>query len=181
MADTAALAQVIPAGAFGMITLKGDLAATEVAAAVQAATGLTVPQRRRIRWADGCGAAWMAPDEVLLIVPADAVDAAMTAARDALGAAFVTLADVSGARVAFRIEGPRADEVLMKLAPVDIARMEPGEVRRSRAAQVAVAFWRDGAGFTLLCFRSVAGHVGELLAAAAAPGGAVLAEGGGGA
>jgi len=49
-------------------------------------------------------------------------------------------------------------------------RMEPDELRRTRIAQVAGAFWREGDGFTLVCFRSVAGYVMGLLTHSAQPG-----------
>lgn len=171
-----ALAAIGPAGPFGMLALKGDLAAPEVAAAVAAATGLAVPGQRRILRAEGHAVAWMAPDELLLLTPPEAASAALAAAGTALEGVFATLVDVSDARAAFRIAGPRADEVLMKLAPVDLALLSEGEIRRSRAGQVAAAFWREDAGFTLLCARSVAGYMGALLAQAAAPGGAVFAR-----
>jgi len=74
------------------------------------------------------------------------------------------------ARAVFRIEGARAGDVLMKLSPVDQARLEPGELRRTRAAQVACALWREGDGYTLVCFRSVAGYVMGLLTHSAQPG-----------
>ncbi|TAG30132.1 MAG: sarcosine oxidase subunit gamma, partial [Rhodobacterales bacterium] len=78
--------------------------------------------------------------------------------------------DVSDARAVFRIEGPKAADVLRKLVPADIDSLEPGELRRTRAAQVAVAFWQQDAGFTLVCFRSVAGYVMGLLSHSAQPG-----------
>jgi sarcosine oxidase subunit gamma len=78
--------------------------------------------------------------------------------------------NVSDARAVFRIEGAKADQVLRKLCPVDMDRLEAGELRRTRAAQVAAAFWQDEAGFTLVCFRSVAGYVMGLLSASAMPG-----------
>ena len=71
--------------------------------------------------------------------------------------------DVSDARAVFRIEGPKAAEVLMKLRPVDLPPLAPGELRRTRAAQVACAFWRDDDGYTLVSFRSVAAYVMGLL------------------
>ncbi len=51
--------------------------------------------------------------------------------------------------------------------------MQPGELRRSRTAQVAAAFWQADGGYTLVCFRSVAGYVMGLLTHAAAPGSAL--------
>ena len=70
---------------------------------------------------------------------------------------------VSDARAVFRIEGQKADQVIAKLCPVDLETLAPGELRRTRAAQVAAAFWRDETGFTLVCFRSVASYVMGLL------------------
>jgi sarcosine oxidase, subunit gamma len=67
----------------------------------------------------------------------------------------------------------QADEVLMKLAPVDLAAMVPGELRRTRVAQVAAAFWAADGGYTVVCFRSVAGYVMGLLTHAAQPGAAL--------
>ena len=52
----------------------------------------------------------------------------------------------------------------MKLCPVDMAGLAEGEIRRTRAAQVAAAFWKSGPEeFTLVSFRSVAGYVMGLL------------------
>jgi sarcosine oxidase subunit gamma len=70
----------------------------------------------------------------------------------------------------FRIEGAKADQVLAKLCPADLGALEPGELRRTRVAQVAAAFWADEAGFTLVSFRSVAGYVMGLLEHSARPG-----------
>lgn len=171
MAD-AAPTTVVPAPPMGMIALKG--AAGSLGPAVQAAVGLELPAQRRITLLDGRGVAWMASDEVLLILPPDGVSRALSAIAEATAEGFASAADMSSARAGFRIIGPRAEEVLMKLCPVDVARMAPGEIRRSRTAQVAVAFWRDGDGFTLICFRSVADYVAEALATAARPEGAVF-------
>ncbi len=77
---------------------------------------------------------------------------------------------VSDARAVFRVEGAKADQVLAKLSPVDFATLGPKEIRRSRSAQVAAAFWKEGDGFTLVCFRSVAGYVMGLLTHSAMPG-----------
>ena len=78
--------------------------------------------------------------------------------------------DVSDARAVFQIAGPHASDVLMKLAPVDFANLAPGELRRTRVAQVAAAFWQSGDGYTLVSFRSVAGYVMGLLEHSAQPG-----------
>ena len=68
------------------------------------------------------------------------------------------------------VAGDKADQVLAKLSPVDFDTLEPGELRRSRAAQVAAAMWAQDGGFTLVCFRSVAVYVMGLLTHSAQPG-----------
>ena len=81
--------------------------------------------------------------------------------------------DVSDARAVFRIAGPQVREVLAKLCPVDLspAVFQPGDLRRTRAAQVAAALWISGPDeFTLVSFRSVAGYVFDLLKTVSMPG-----------
>ena len=96
--------------------------------------------------------------------------AALDAIAAAMGGAHHLAADVSDARAVFRIEGAKATQVLAKLMPVDFATLEPGELRRSRAAQVAAAVWHDDGGYTLVSFRSVAAYVMGLLTHSAQPG-----------
>lgn len=60
-----------------------------------------------------------------------------------------------------------------KLAPVDLSAeaFQPGQIRRSRLAQVAGAFWMDDAEtFRVVCFRSAADYAFKLLKVAAQPG-----------
>jgi sarcosine oxidase, subunit gamma len=153
-------------GPLGMITLRGkNLSGLEKA--LKAAVGTKVPVQRRIEVSDQNACAWMSPDEYLLILPYDTVAKTMAGLGKALEGQHHLCADVSDARAAFRIEGPHAIEVLRKLVPADLDRLHPGEIRRTRAAQVACALWRDEAGFTLVAFRSVGRYVFDLLANAA--------------
>jgi sarcosine oxidase subunit gamma len=81
--------------------------------------------------------------------------------------------EVSDARAVFDVIGPHVREVLAKLAPVDLAPgvFEPGEMRRTRLAQVAAAFWMTGPdSFRVIAFQSVAQYVEDLLKTAAKPG-----------
>ena len=96
--------------------------------------------------------------------------AAMDALDKALKGQHYLAAVVSDARAVFRIQGPKADQVLAKLSPVDLGAMGPKELRRTRAAQVAAAFWMADGGYTLVCFRSVASYVMGLLTHSAMPG-----------
>ncbi|NTT86591.1 sarcosine oxidase subunit gamma [Tabrizicola fusiformis] len=157
-------------GPLGMITLRAKPDAAGLAAAISAATGCAVPAARRVVINGDRAAGWMSPDEYLLVLPYDQVAAALAAIAGALAGAHHLAADVSDARAVFRVEGDKATQVLAKLMPVDFATLEPGELRRSRAAQVAAAVWAQDGGFTLVCFRSVAGYVMGLLTHSAMPG-----------
>lgn len=162
-------ARVEEVGPLGMITLRGkDLSGME--GAIQAAVGVGLPAPRRIEQAGARTAGWMSPDEYLLILPYAETAAALAALDQALAGQHYLAVVVSDARAVFRITGEKAAQVLAKLAPVDLARLAPGELRRTRLAQVAAAFWAEEEGFTLICFRSVAGYVMGLLTHAAMPG-----------
>ncbi len=156
-------ARIREIGPLGMITLRCKPDVSALPKVVKTAVGVAMPGVRRIvrdgEWAAG----WMAPDELLLILPYDQVGNTLISIAKGLSGDHHLAADVSDARAVFRIEGPDAADVLIKLTPADITRLEPGELRRSRAAQVAAAFWADDGGYTVVCFRSVAGYMMGLL------------------
>jgi sarcosine oxidase subunit gamma len=113
----------------------------------------------------------MSPDELLVLVPYGEAQATVAALEQALAGTHHLVADVSDARAVFTIRGARADEVLRKLCPVDFDALAEGEIRRTRAAQVAAAFWKSGPEeFTLVSFRSVAAYVMGLLEVSVRPG-----------
>jgi sarcosine oxidase, subunit gamma len=155
-------AKITEIGPMGMITLRCDLAEKPVAAALKK-LGLSVPAPRRIAKAGARSVGWMSPDELLLILPYTEVAATLETLNKALAKIHFLAADVSDARAVFRIEGDKANQVLAKLCPVDLAKLEPNELRRTRAAQVAAAFWAEDGGYMLVSFRSVAGYVMGLL------------------
>ena len=163
-------AKVREIGPLGMISLRAQPDVPGLAEAIRAVTGTNVPERRRIVETGECAAGWMIPDEYLLIVPYGDTGAVMTKLAAALKDQHHLAVVVSDARAVFRIEGEKADQVIRKLCPVDMDMLEPGEMRRTRAAQVAVAFWRQGDGFTLVCFRSVAAYVMGILSHSAMKG-----------
>jgi sarcosine oxidase, subunit gamma len=150
-------------GPLGMIALRCAYDVKTLPKAVKTAVGVTMPGVRRIVQDGAFAAGWMAPDEVLLIMPYAQVGITLAKIAKVLKDEHHLATDVSDARAVFRIEGPGATEVLMKLTPADVANLAPGELRRSRAAQVAAAFWAQDNGFTLVCFRSVADYVMGLL------------------
>lgn len=168
------LVEIAEAGPRGMVVLRGDLASEAVARAVREATGQKPPEPRAIVLGAETGVAWMAPDELLILTDYKAVPAMLTALTQALEGAFATVADVSDARAVFTLKGVQACDVLAKACPVDFADFPVGTIRRTRAAQVAAAIWRTGEDdFTLVCFRSVAQYMWDLLRTLAQPGGEV--------
>ena len=155
----------------GMVTLRGDLAAARVQAAVAAATGCAMPDARRIVTQGDRHLAWMSPDEAMVFCPCDqAATLAVTLTQALAGQVHMAL-DVSDARVMFELGGDRIREVLSKLTPADVARLPLGEVRRSRLGQVAGAFWLTAPDRArIIVFRSVADYAALLLAHAARKG-----------
>ena len=167
-------AKVREIGPWGMITLRAKPGTKGLDKAVKAAVGTGLPAVRRMEWSGdadtGRGCGWMSPDEYLLVLPYAEVATAIAALEKALQGQHFLAADVSDARAIFRIEGAKAGQVLAKLCPADLDRMEPGALRRPRVAQVAGAFWGDASGYTLVTFRSVAGYVMGLLSHSAMAG-----------
>ena len=160
----------------GMITLRGDLSSAAIRKVARQMAGLDLPGPLECRIEGERWLGWMAPDEALMILPRGEVAAALAAAEGATAGAHATLVDVSEARVSFRVSGPCAREVLAKLTPVDLSAdaFTTGSLRRTRLGQVAVAIWQDEPGvFGLICFRSVARYVFELMSDAAKEGAAV--------
>lgn len=167
------IARIEECGLQGMITLRGDLSDKVVIKAVKDATGQKMPGQREA-FVDGeTGVCWMSPDELLVLVPYAEVEAKLAAMQDALSGVHALAVNVSDARAVFRVSGATAREVLGKVAPVDFSSdaFQPGQIRRTRLAQVAGAFWMDDAeSFRVVCFRSVADYVFKLLKVAAQPG-----------
>jgi sarcosine oxidase subunit gamma len=156
-------------GPSGMISLRAKADVAGLAEAIQSATGCDLPSQRQILRKGGKAAAWMSPDEYLLMMPIDQVTAALDAIARALAGQHHLAVDVSGARAVFTIDA-HARSVLSKLSPTDFAALPQGELRRSRLAQVAAAYWLEGDGATVICFASVAQYVFDLLCNAAKAG-----------
>lgn len=146
----------------GMITLRGDLSDP----AFGNALSVPIPEPRRINEGE-VRLAWMSPDELLAICPRGQVAGYIEALKPALSGQHHLVADVSDARAAFRLTGADAAlrETLAKLTPADMrpASLPRGEIRRTRLAQVAGAFWIDEGQATVICFRSVATYMEDIL------------------
>ena len=155
------------AGLQGMITLRGDLSGKVLQKVCTKVTGLSFPAQRKADVVGDKGLCWMAPDEVLVLMPHDQVSGALAAIDDGLKGQHYLAENVSDARALLTVQGPYAREVMAKLTPVDLHpdSFGPGDFRRSKLGQVAAAFWmRDDETFCVICFRSVAEYVFGLLA-----------------
>lgn len=153
-------------GLRGQVTLRVDLALPTVPAALADAVGLEVPAMRKVMVKDTRVAVWMAPDELLLVMPHGEVQGAVEALGKAFAGVHHLALDVSDQRVIFRLTGERVAELLAKGAPVDLSeRAFPvGAMRRTHIAEIPVGFWRrESTEWEIVCFRSMAPHLGEWL------------------
>lgn len=161
-------------GLRGQVALKGDLDSADMNRLVGEMIGVDVPGARQIAAAaDGRAAVWMAPDELLLLVPYAQAGEAVARAGEMLAGHHHLAVDVSDARVVLRLTGSAVGEVLAKGAPTDCSdrACPPGSARRTHLGGVAVAFWRlDGDTWEIVTFRSVAHHLLAWLEDASRPG-----------
>ncbi|MEW9921412.1 sarcosine oxidase subunit gamma [Marimonas sp. MJW-29] len=160
-------------GPIGMITLRGDLDDKALGKAAVAASGVTMPEKRMCGTQGEHGIAWMSPDELLIMCPYAEVHARLADLQEKLTKQHALAVNVSDARAVFEITGDKVREVVAKLAPVDMApdHFTPGMFRRTRFAQVPTAFWMpDETTVRIVCFRSVAQYMFDLLCVAAQPG-----------
>ncbi|MDO5647170.1 sarcosine oxidase subunit gamma [Paracoccus sp. (in: a-proteobacteria)] len=162
------LAQITRITGLGMVTIRADL--PRMGEALAESVGLPIPDATQITTDGKRSLGWMAPDELLLMLPVDQVADALILLEQALTGEPGLVVDMSDARVIIDITGPHTDDVITKLAPVDIARTTPGTLRRSRLAQTAAAFWRIPDGWRVIGFRSTADYLTTILHNAAAPG-----------
>lgn len=157
----------------GMITLRGDLSASAVKKAATSVTGAKMPTAGGAHIEKSGGLVWMSPDELLVLCPYADVASNLEKMRKTLAKSHALAVDVSDARAMFRLAGRGARGVMGKLAPVDFStdRFTMGTFRRSRLAQVPAAFWmQEPDAFHIVCFRSHAQYLFDLLKVAAQPG-----------
>ena len=162
---------VIERGLRGMITLRGDLAGAKLKKVCKSVTGADMPAQRGVTSKGENCIAWMSPDELLLLVPHSEADAVVAQIDAALKGTHYLAVNVSDARAMISVQGKGAREVLARVCPADLRpkSLGAGEMRRTRLAQVPAAIWTEnGKDFNVICFRSVAGYVFDLLANAAA-------------
>ncbi|MBR2574374.1 MAG: sarcosine oxidase subunit gamma [Loktanella sp.] len=171
--STAGAVTIREGGLRGMITLRGDLSNAKLRAICKKITGQVFPDKGKISATGEAGLCWMSPDEVLVLLPYAQVTDALTQIDAALAGQHYLAENVSDARALIHVEGAFAREIMAKLTPADLhpASFGAGDFRRSHLGQVAAAFWMmDADRFAVVCFRSVADYVHDLLVASAKAG-----------
>jgi len=166
------LVEVQEAPMRGMITLRGDLAASKVKKAATAASGTKMPSLGMVTCDEERAICWMSPDELLVTMPYTEVLDCVAQMEKTLGTAHSLVANVSDARAIFTLRGDEGAlrDVLAKLTPADMSAegCPVRAMRRTRLAQVPAAFWfQTQTEVQLICFRSVAEYVFKLLCQAA--------------
>lgn len=153
---------VTPAADLARLTLRGD------AAALGAAYDIALPAEPcRAASAGDRTALWLGPDEWLLLAPPGTLDPVIPV----LGAAVV---DVGHRQVGLVLDGLGAADVLAAGCPLDLhaSAFPPGMCTRTVFGKAEIVLWRqDEARFHLEVWRSFAGYVHGLLAAASRAGG----------
>lgn len=170
-AEFQGIAKIEELGLVGMITLRGDFSSDAFISAVEAVSGCDMPDVRKVTQGGGNRLAWMSPDELLLITEYTKVSAQVSEIEGKMSGDHFLAVNVSDARAVYRISGHLAREVVAKVAPVDMSDFAVGDFRRTRFAQVPAAFWISGAdSIDVVCFRSVAQYMFDLLSVAAQEG-----------
>lgn len=168
MAEMIQIGSVTPVRGLGMVSIRADLG--RCGDAIAEAAGLPIPGRIRIVAEGDRALGWMSPDELLLTLPGSEAAEAVRALTDALTGEHSLVVDVSDMRCVFDVTGPAPEQVLAKLSPTDFDGFPADGLRRTRAAQAPVAFWRIPNGFRIIAFRSVEDYLRRILEGAAAPG-----------
>lgn len=162
------LATITEVSGLGMVLIRADLA--RAGDAIAEAAGVPIPAPTRFTFDGARWLGWMSPDELLLILPVAETAGALAALTDALAGEHALVTDVSDMRCVFDVAGRKPAQALAKLCPVDLDALPMDGVRRTRAAQVACALWRQGACWRIIAFRAVRDYLAGVLAAASAPG-----------
>jgi sarcosine oxidase, subunit gamma len=105
----------------GKIDLRGDPQDRSFMAAVGRVLDLLLPGEPGTSAAKAqIAALWLGPDQWLVTCPAEDVPALIDSLREALADIHAAITDVTDGRVAFRVAGPSARDVLARGCPLDL-------------------------------------------------------------
>jgi sarcosine oxidase, subunit gamma len=125
----------------GKIDLRGDPQDRAFMAAVGRVLDLLLPGEAGTSAAKAqIAALWLGPDEWLVTCPADEVPLLQSSLREALADVHAAVTEVTDGRVAFRVAGPSARDVLAKGCPLDLhpRAFAPGSCAQSLLAKASV-------------------------------------------
>lgn len=171
-ASYAGAVKVTEAGVQGMITLRGDLSSATMKKAVKSAIGVSLPAALKINHGTKGSAAWMSPDELLIMTEYDQAEALVEKLGKDLSDEHHLAVNVSDARAVFTLTGNHIRDVLAKGTPADVGAeaFDLAMIRRSELGQVAAAFWLvSETEATVVCFRSVGEYMFNWLKTASNP------------
>ena len=162
------------------IDLRGDAGDPAFAQAVAEAAGLTLPiEPNTVAEAGGLAALWLGPDEWLIVGPPGREAELAPRLRAALGQVHAAVTDVSEARTAIAVAGPRARDLLAKGMPLDLHPrvFGPGACAQTGLAKANVILRRtdDRPTFEIYLPNSFADHLWTWLEAAAEEYGVAIA------
>ena len=145
----------------GMIAIRGEVASPKMQTAMKLIGG-SVPGKCEISGGPDLLAGWMAPDELLVMLPTEQIRDATDKLESALQGEHFLCVDVSDMRICVEISGDGSRDLLAKGTPADVSpeAFRIGQFRRSLFAQIQAAFWLSGEKTVrLLCRRSEADHL----------------------
>jgi sarcosine oxidase, subunit gamma len=152
----------------GKIDLRGDPHGRGFMAAVGRVLDLLLPNEPCTSAArDQISALWLGPDQWLVTCPANDTPALLAALREALAGVHAAITDVTDGRVAFRLAGPSARDVLAKGCPLDLhaPAFPPGRCAQTLLAKASVLIHlvddkpEGGASFDVYVARSFAHYL----------------------
>lgn len=145
----------------GMIAIRGNAESPSLQSALKL-IGVAVPGKCEIVVGPDLHAAWMAPDEVLVMLPVEQVRDAVDKLEPALQGEHFLCVDVSDMRTRVEVSGCGSRDLLAKGTPADVSpeAFRIGQFRRSLFAQIQAAFWLVGEQTVrMLCRRSETDHL----------------------
>ncbi len=166
----------------GQLNLRGEIGRKRFRDALEGVLGLVPPRKPgTVAAAGGLACLWLAPDEWLVVTPADVGAETLAALREALSRQLAAVTDVSEGRAIIALAGPRAREVLMKGCGLDLHPrvFAPGRCAQSTIAQAQVLLHQtdDKPGYELYVPRSYADYLWAWLEDAALEYGLAVIEG----
>ena len=132
----------------GQLTVLGVFDRAGLSDALEAAHGLALPDPLRSTAKGDARCLWFGRDEALLVgvAPGEALRK------------HAALVDVSDGWAVAELQGSGAEDVLARLAPVDLrdSVFEPGDTLRSQLRDMPASITRTETGFLLMVYRSMA-------------------------